>query len=626
MEWLLREPNRGGYQHESAMSQNNAVLDQTEYPRKHQRLRSDPLRPAKPLPEMNEGFGSPRMKSSNPTFEVSVPSAEHETYTSYIVGGVKSIDLNDHNSIEPYEDLFNNSLNRRFEPRISPVDPLISNLSSVRRSNSLKSRRTSSIKTFSPRDSEVHHSSMNKIALPATTDPGPGPGHNPPQTAQIDIRLDTRSQMPEDDVLIPVRKEWEKIQKRRVVTWGLRSKLHEMRKILREKQYAKSAADDRYFQTLRSKSLDTVHETGGISNPQKSLAELLQDCEQARDEYGPLEDDCNLLEDQLGQHEFELTKLEEIFYTRQSESQFLGAEAQKSEPTSPASYNGSEVVVDSHPLVSQYLSKLGDVDIFRERLDWHIEEKESLEYEKDSRQRVGLDLASDDQEWLDNYENAISALQTHITEAEIEAEKLKQLCLARGLVDEAGRPTDFEKQERQTFAGDVDAGSERSEYVKFPLLLPQPGKQRQMQSHGSAPKSEKFSGAGNQINQWILNQLRSSPLDVNLLARTFEKDFGHIERNHWQSDVLAFWYKDGAQNGASEYRVNSSGIATQVPRKSRHSEMSPSNTDRQRSMGVYIPSSSSEHGDTSESGSSESRISDGLLVPSTPGASLSKSI
>jgi hypothetical protein len=43
----------------------------------------------------------------------------------------------------------------------------------------------------------------------------------------------------------------------------------------------------------------------------------------------------------------------------------------------------------------------------------------------------------------------------------------------------------------------------------------------------------------------MLDKLRSSPLDVNLLARTFESVAGKT-RDEWQLDVLKLWYKDGA--------------------------------------------------------------------------------
>ena len=73
-----------------------------------------------------------------------------------------------------------------------------------------------------------------------------------------------------------------------------------MRRALREKQHERLTADDKYFQYARMRGLSITLENQDISKPQKSLTEVLEDCQKARDECGPLEDDCNLLEDQLG--------------------------------------------------------------------------------------------------------------------------------------------------------------------------------------------------------------------------------------------------------------------------------------------------------------------------------------
>jgi hypothetical protein len=52
---------------------------------------------------------------------------------------------------------------------------------------------------------------------------------------------------------------------------------------------------------------------------------------------------------------------------------------------------------------------------------------------------------------------------------------LRRQCYALGLIDEQGEPIDFESPAPQTIDVDeVDAGRETSEYVKFPLLLPNP--------------------------------------------------------------------------------------------------------------------------------------------------------
>ena len=207
-----------------------------------------------------------------------------------------------------------------------------------------------------------------------------------------------------------------------------------MRKVLREKQYAISISDDRYFRRVRISNLGTTLEKQDISSEQSTIAELLEDCQTARDEYGPLEDDCNLLEDQLGREEFELTRLEENFYRRQNEPETFRWEQPSLIPDAQEGslYSESDIGHESHPLVSAFLSKLGDVDILRERLDDYIEEKFSLEYEKESRQRFGLDLAPDDQEWLDKYDN------------------LESKCARR---DQGGRRTSGETEAGMPFTG-----------------------------------------------------------------------------------------------------------------------------------------------------------------------------
>jgi len=143
-----------------------------------------------------------------------------------------------------------------------------------------------------------------------------------------------------------------------------------------------------------------------------------------------------------------------------------------------------------------------------------------------------------------------------VQEAEDEAEELKQECFVKGLVDEDGEPTDFQTRESVNFVNEVDAGSEMSEYLKFPLLLPQP-EVKDLGFYESAPKPNEVSNsAGDHINQWLLHQLRTSPLDVNLLASVYTEEGGETS-DEWEVHVLDLWYKDGAIKGASGYRVYS---------------------------------------------------------------------
>jgi hypothetical protein len=376
---------------------------------------------------------------------------------------------------------------------------------------------------------------------PTTRPPGPGPGSS--------FKLPGPGTQQETAMSSQVRdrghvdKEWVKIKRFRAEIWSLRSRIHEMRRILRERQIAKSEADDKYFKYVRMRGLGLAFGNQGTSNEQKTMEALFHDCEVARDEYGPFEDDCNLLENELGNQEFELQKLEGKFYDRPIELLVSRSDVPDTTHNSPtaSNYSGFELNQQFHPLVSEYLSKIGDVEIIRERLDWHVEEKYALEEEKETRMRVNVELAELDQQWLDNYSNTENDLLNQLEVAEEEVEKLRLECFSRGLVDEEGNATDFDHRERQTFVADVDAGSEISEYIKFPILIPRPGS-KQVQLHSSGPDpDETLHDSSVRVDQWLLHQLRMSALEVNLLARIFESQFGHIKEGaSWQIDVLAF--------------------------------------------------------------------------------------
>lgn len=296
-------------------------------------------------------------------------------------------------------------------------------------------------------------------------EPSPRPPFNPPGPSfsrGLAVNSQIQARMLSD-------KEWTRIKSLRAEIWSLRSRVHEKQKVLREKQDAKSEADNIYFQNVRMHRLGMAYGNQGTSKEQKTMEELFQDCETARDEYGPLEYDCTMLENHLGIREYELQKLEEKLYDRQIElpsSQVNELDTDLHSSIS-STYSESEMGLQLYPLVSEYRSKLGDVEILRERLDGHQEEKDILEEEKEKRQRVNLELAQEDETWLDNYSSIENDLLSQIKAAEDEAENLRQECFSRGLVDEEGEPTDFESQERQAFINDeADAGSETSEYIE----------------------------------------------------------------------------------------------------------------------------------------------------------------
>jgi hypothetical protein len=120
-----------------------------------------------------------------------------------------------------------------------------------------------------------------------------------------------------------------------------------------------------------------------------------------------------------------------------------------------------------------------------------------------------------------------------------------------GLVDEDGEPSTFQHREQYYFSGDVNPEGQISDFVKYPLLL-LPARMTDEHVVDFEPKSNERSDITmNRINEWMLGKLFSSPLEVNLLARTFEGTVGKMTQDDWQLSVLKFWHQDGMVTAAN---------------------------------------------------------------------------
>jgi hypothetical protein len=119
-----------------------------------------------------------------------------------------------------------------------------------------------------------------------------------------------------------------------------------------------------------------------------------------------------------------------------------------------------------------------------------------------------------------------------------------------GLIDEDLEPIEFfQKQEQAAFRHewDLDPEDQISDFIKYPLLLPGPRRIRMKSEGYELIPEERSDITTSRINKWMLDRLRSSPLEVNLLARTFEGIVGKAQGD-WQSSVLQLWHKDGTVN------------------------------------------------------------------------------
>ncbi|KAG4435142.1 hypothetical protein IFR05_009374 [Cadophora sp. M221] len=420
-------------------------------------------------------------------------------------------------------------------------------------------------------------------ASPPLLPPRPGPGISSNDT-KSPIAIFAPSVL-EPSISTTLNPEWTRIKRLRSEIWSQRSRVQEMRGSLRDKQDRKATADDNYIQYVRLRGHGVQFGNRTSSDEQTEIDVLFDACVTAREEYGPLEDALNAIETNLSVNEFELDRLERKFYDQPSKPQVPpmlnpgNEDVSSISPSVASTDSGSESGQQFHPLVTQYLSRLGDVDLLRERLDELLEERYMLEEEREKRARVKMKLSDENEEWLANYSHVESGLIEEYENATKEMEKLKKECIGKGLVDATGEPLSLEHLERRTFAGDLDgdAGRESSEYVKFPKLIPQPGNK----VTNTLPESllnvnEPAFISSVRVNRWILDQLRTSPMEVGLLARTFESRYGPInESEKWQSDVLQLWYRDGAQDGWLAGRASSVAI-TMAPRDTGSSTSSSS--------------------------------------------------
>ncbi|KAH7370063.1 hypothetical protein BKA65DRAFT_544788 [Rhexocercosporidium sp. MPI-PUGE-AT-0058] len=221
----------------------------------------------------------------------------------------------------------------------------------------------------------------------------------------------------------------------------IRSLLRTKRKVLRDKQYAKIAADEAFMRYVREHV--STSELNTFVTKSDILDALYNAMQETRDIYGPLQDECDEIEENLDDTEFEMGMIEGRIHrgttikgpeaaVREGQIDTLG----RASPLAPSSSVdfGSDSTEDYHPLHAQYLSRLGDLDLAKETLQEMRQEMQALLSNKEARMNVGLDLHESLQYILAELPGQISASRDEIEEIEKDVKRLHSDCLAAGLV------------------------------------------------------------------------------------------------------------------------------------------------------------------------------------------------
>lgn len=391
------------------------------------------------------------------------------------------------------------------------------------------------------------------------------------------------------------RRELSKLKQKRLDVLSFRSEIRKYRGELREKQNLKARADDRLLRRIRVDEMKIRSDDLPPEWRHKTIVELSQECQDARDDYGPSEFECDEREDQLSYAEFELDREESLFYERWDIRPNL--RQRNSDMPSVTSPIAPSIEYDDgdgdqfpyHPLVTKYLSRKGDLENLREQLDDLEEERESLKELKRVRMLGNIPLGLNEQAELDEIVMSIPRLLIEIENTRNTVRDLREQCLEMALVDEDGEPVDTDSQNWKKLrrGSDIDSGSELSIYSKFPTLLAQPevkridslrtiSREEEVQHTNLEPlnmstlqafQSTVEPKTSVQIsNDWMLQRLQISPREVNHLA-SISKDRGENIGPVWEVQVLQCWNSDYGEVPTASMVLSCSSLTTQAPRR-----------------------------------------------------------
>ncbi|KAF8860710.1 hypothetical protein BDZ45DRAFT_741133 [Acephala macrosclerotiorum] len=237
------------------------------------------------------------------------------------------------------------------------------------------------------------------------------------------------------------REDWDNLHFLRIKALRHRSTLQRERRALRQRQTAKDRADEAFMRNTRENRL--LHSDHILEEKQAVLERRYEELQHTRNEYGPTLVECMQEEDALEEVEFEMARVEHHLYSlifghipgEPIVPTEFGQDARFGAPSNPSPFLGLITGVQDrfHPLQVRYLSRLGDLDLAKERLDNMHQEIQCLLGEQESLSTVGRELGADLKDILDRLPAQEADLRHEIAEIEIEVEKLRLDCVEEGI-------------------------------------------------------------------------------------------------------------------------------------------------------------------------------------------------
>lgn len=392
---------------------------------------------------------------------------------------------------------------------------------------------------------------------------------------------------------------WTKLKEKRTQLIKMKDQMSDRRKKLRDLRRRKDDADNAFMSVIRPM---LVSQRGPLHTPANLLERRFTDMQSLRTEYHFQEASYEGLEVMLDEEEAALNKLETRFFS------LLGAGRTRPERPRPDTDSETEQMdyfrnmpldlkgisphgppEDRHPLYVELLSTVGDLGNAKEEYDDLLFIMDQYDYEPAVNAANGKPPDEEEIEFRAEYPYRKQQLMDTIAELQEAMARLRQLCEEKGVLSKhRSARVEYllypEREYEDMELDDIDvirANHKSLAHSRFNVLLTQPEhvlaeslpytpytalkaaaalpnddseKRSKMQlaakeyaidrlvvEHGDDRKADS-------VNRWLLQQLRTSPLNAVLLHRTFV-DRGSLKIRdfwRWQSDVLHYWWHDDA--------------------------------------------------------------------------------
>ncbi|OLN97502.1 hypothetical protein CCHL11_01299 [Colletotrichum chlorophyti] len=424
---------------------------------------------------------------------------------------------------------------------------------------------------------------------------------------------------------------WVQMKERRSSLNSIKQTMAGKRKALRELRRRRDEADNSFMNMLRPILVEGLQ---GLSAKADGLLDRrFGEMQRLRSEYNGLESECEGLEIKIDEEEDNLNNIETRFFSllaaggardvqasvhwEFSEDDRYGDQSDiPYELTGISRYGPSE---DAHPLWEDLVSAIGDLSNAQEDYQDLLLLHEQYTYEMTVRRSAGRESNAEEMEFLNEFpkdENEKRMLVSRLVE---EVGKLKKICEEKGAMKKhpsfkialaldsnigEDMSLDSSPSQPRTLAHGqfaeilscpdhvlqvepVTALEELKRAARLPANDPsRPSRLYVAQKEFGISRLVNESKHGDKsdfVTRWLLYNLRTSPLAVELLYSTFVHTVRRTieNRQRWQQDVLFHWWRDGAVKPPEEFSspLTGSGMASPVPDPSLEQASMPPERD-----------------------------------------------